>query len=79
MIIIIIYTLIIMSSVLKTLQERIEERESHPSAEQNIEKNAWEAFWTEWGPELLLYACAYGTEEVVKLLLDMKCPLDLDW
>lgn len=62
-------------SILKTLQERIEERESHPGAEQNREKNAWEAFWEEWGPALLLYACAYGTVDAVKLLLDMKCPL----
>ena len=64
-----------MRSILRTLQERIEERESHPCAEQNKEKNAWEAFWKKCGPELLIYACAHGTVDAVKLLLHMKCPL----
>lgn len=64
-----------LSSILKTLQERIEERESHPGAEQNREKNAWEDFWNEMGPDLLIYACEYGTVDAVKLLLGMNCPL----
>ena len=60
-------------SILKTLSERIIERESNPSAEQNIEKNAWESFWMLLGPELLIYACSCGSVDSVKLLVKMKC------
>ena len=61
------------SSILKTLNDRITERESNPSAEQNMEKNAWESFWMLLGPELLLYASSCGSVDSVKLLVNMKC------
>lgn len=60
-------------SILRTLQERIVERESQPSAEQNKEKNAWNHFWEEWGPKLLIHACSHGSVDVVKLFVEMKC------
>lgn len=59
---------------MQTLKERVDERESKPCAEQNIEKLAWDTFWEEWGPKLLLYACSYGSVDIVKLLVkDMLC------
>jgi hypothetical protein len=61
------------SSILKALNERIIERESNPSAEQNMEKNAWESFWMLVGPELLIYACSCGSVDSVKVLVNMKC------
>lgn len=61
-----------LSSILRTLQERIAERESHPGAEQNKEKNAWEAFWKEWGPKLFVYACSHGSVEAVKFLMELE-------
>ncbi len=48
------------------------ERESRPGAEQNKEKNAWDAFWKEWGPKLFVYACSHGTVEAVKFLMEME-------
>ena len=60
-------------SILKTLDERIIERDSNPSAEQNMEKNAWERFWMLFGPELLIYACSCGSVDSVKILVKMKC------
>ena len=62
-------------SILKTLQERIVERDKHPSAEQNKEKNAWEEYWKSWGPVLFMYACAHGSVDTVKFLTKMECPL----
>ena len=59
---------------MRTLKERVDERESKPCAEQNMEKLAWDNFWKEWGPKLLLYACSYGSVDIVKLLVkDMAC------
>lgn len=61
-------------SIIQTLKERVDERESKPCAEQNMEKLAWESFWKEWGPKLLLYACSCGSVDIVKLLVkDMMC------
>ena len=70
---------------MKTLQERIVERDSHPSGEQNKEKNAWETFWKEWGPKLFIYACSHGSVDSVKLLLEIdkqnseRCLLKNNW
>ena len=59
---------------MRTLKERVDERESKPCAEQNMEKLSWNNFWEEWGPKLLLYACSYGSVDIVKLLVkDMAC------
>jgi hypothetical protein len=64
----------IIHSIIQTLKERVDERESKPCAEQNMEKLAWDSFWEEWGPKLLLYACSCGSVDIVKLLVkDMKC------
>lgn len=39
-----------------------------------MEKLAWDSFWEEWGPKLLLYACSCGSVDIVKLLVkDMMC------
>lgn len=61
-----------MYSILKTLQERIVERDSLPCAEQNTEKNAWEHFWKKHGPDLLHHACSHGSVQIVKLLVNMS-------
>ena len=59
---------------MQTLKERVDERESKPCAEQNMEKLAWDSFWEEWGPKLLLYSSSYGSVDIVKLLVkDMAC------
>lgn len=60
-------------SILRTLSERITERDSKPSAEQQVEKNAWKRFWNLTGPELLLHACSYGSADLVKFLVNMEC------
>jgi len=60
------------SSILKTLQERIVERESHPGTEQKKEKNAWEVFWKEWAPKLFIYACCHGSVDIVKFFVEME-------
>lgn len=60
-------------SILRTLKDRVAERESKPSAEQQQEKNAWEYFWKLTGPELLLYACSYGSVDSVIFLISMGC------
>ncbi len=59
-------------SILKTLCERIIERESTPGVEQKKEKNAWEVYWKEWGPKLFVYACSKGTVEVTKFFWEME-------
>lgn len=69
---------IIICSILRTLQERIVERDSHPCEMQSIEKNAWEEFWKDLGPDLLIHACSHGSVDAVKLLVEMKCPLNYD-
>lgn len=58
-------------SILRTLEERIVERESHPGTEQNKEKNAWEEFWKEWGPKLFIYACSNGSVDAVKFFYEL--------
>ena len=65
-----------MSSILKTLQERIVERDSHPSSEEKREKIAWEKYWRKWGPKLFIYACSYGSVDAVKFFIEMECSLD---
>ena len=59
-------------SILKTLQERIVERESLPGVEQEKEKNAWKKFWKTLSPELFLYACSHGSVEAVKFFMEMQ-------
>lgn len=68
----------IICSILRTLQERIVERDSHPCEMQNAEKNAWEVFLKKLGPKLLLCACCNGSVDAVKLLVEMKCSLNYD-
>ena len=58
-------------SVLKTLQERIVEREALPGIEQEAEKKQWKEFWDKWSPELFIYACSHGSVEVVKFFMEM--------
>lgn len=60
------------NSILKTLQDRIVERESIPGSEQSMEKNAWNLYWTESGPTLFVYACSHGSVEAVKLLMEIE-------
>lgn len=59
-------------SILRTLQERIVERDSHPGAEQSTEKNAWDEFWREWGPKLFVYACSHGSVEAAKFIMELE-------
>ena len=66
-----------LSSILRTLQERITERDSYPGAEQNIEKNAWNNFWEEWGPKLFVYACSHGSVEAAKFLMELDTKKEL--
>ena len=63
-------------SILKTLQERTEERETWPSEEQYKEKIAWDEFWRRQGPSLLIHACTYGSVKLVKYLMEMNCCSD---
>ena len=58
-------------SVLKTLQERIVEREALPGVELEKEKKAWKQLWNEWSPELFIYACSHGSVEAVKFFMEM--------
>ena len=62
-------------SILRTLQERIVERDTCPGAQQNKEKNAWEWFWKKWGPKLFIYSCSHGSVDSVKFFIEMGCPL----
>ena len=62
----------VLLSILKTLQERIVERESLPCVEQEKEKNAWKKFWEALSPELFLHACSHGSVETVKFFMEME-------
>ncbi len=57
---------------MKTLRERIIEREYIPGIEQRKEKNAWEIYWKKWGPKLFVYACSKGTVEVTTFFMEME-------
>ena len=60
-------------SILRTLQERITERESQSGANESKEKKAWQKLWTRMGPIWLLHACSHGSVETVKFFIEMGC------
>ncbi len=60
-------------SILRALQERIQERESQPCAKQAKEKLEWDKIWKENGTKWLLYACCCGSMAMVKLFIEIGC------
>ena len=60
--------------ILTALQERREERaraaaeseEPFDKQAEEVEKSAWNDFWNDSSPGLLLYACLHGTVDTVK-------------
>ena len=61
-------------SILRTLQERVIERDLLPGSKQSAEEKAWKVFWGKWGPKLFIHACSNGSVDAVKVFIEMESP-----
>lgn len=66
-------------SILRSLKERIVERESQSSAKLSLEEKTWEKLWSRVGPNWFLHACSYGSVDAVKFFVEeMGCSVNYE-